>query len=109
MPAHGPSGPKTNSTTRRNVPFLHQQHCAAEPRACARAAVRRRRCVSLLPLYRRHAATGFRLVLADQDRTMDPRSPRTALYGFLFLHAVRPTLDLDLVVVASAVRAVLCA
>ncbi len=90
-------------------PFPSPTHRRAEPRARAGAAVRGRGRLSVLPLYRRHAASGLRLVLADQDRAVDPRSPRRALHRLLFLHAARRALDLDLLAVASDVRVLLCA
>src|SRR6478752_2902820 len=100
---------KNNRTTRRHVPFLCQQHRGAESCASPSAAVRRCGRLPLLRACRQHAASGLRLVLADQDRTMDPRSRRYAVHGRLFLHADGRAVDFNVVAVAGAVRSLLCA
>src|SRR4051794_40138095 len=71
--------------------------------------MRRCRHLSLLPLPRRHAASGLRLVLADQDRAVDPRSRRHAVHRSLLIHTDGRALDLDIVAVAGAVRLLLYA
>lgn len=88
-----------------NVDFRHQQRSGPRRRAMAFAGLHRRRCLPVLSGRRRHHAAGLGYAVADQDRALDPRTPRDALHRHLFVHARRRGVDLELLAVASPVRA----
>src|SRR3954447_19191424 len=88
-----------------DVDFHDKQR--ARPRCCALASavLHCRRRLPVFPGHRRHHAARYRYAVADQDRAVDSRTPRPALYRHLFLHASRRALDLELLAIASPVRA----